>query len=162
MIDGLLVVTVVAGPRLLAINLHRETVDVDGGVADAAVAVAGAFDMPMDPVEQGAPHGLEIRLAVGQPIDEPGLSGLAGQALIEHFFAGPVPGGHLHGGIMGEPIEIILIGLSQGHGVNSFPQQFDALIADAVLLARIDQSIGKGFGESEPMIEVPQQNGTGV
>jgi hypothetical protein len=99
--------------------------------------------MPMRPVEQGAPHGLVIGFAGGQPIDEPGLRGLAGHALVEDFFAGPVPGGHLDRRIMGEPVQVILMGLAHGHGIDSFPQQFDTLVADTVLLAGVDQLIGE-------------------
>ena len=143
MIDGFLVVAVVAGSRLMAVNLDREAVDVDGGIADATVAVARAFEMPMRPFEQGTPYGLVIGFAGGQPIDEPGLRGLAGHALVENFFARPVPRGHLDRRIMGEPVQVILMDLAQSHGVDSFPQKFDTLVTDAVSSSGVDQLIGE-------------------
>ena len=57
---------------------------------------------------------------------------------------------------MCESIEIILPCIAHDHGIDSFPQEFDRLIANEILASRVDELTGEGLGESELMIKFPE------
>ena len=63
---------------------------------------------------------------------------------------------------MCESIEIILPCIAHGHGIDSFPQEFDRLIANEILASRVDELTGEGLGESELMIKFPDEDRSGV
>ena len=146
MVNRFLVVAVVRGSLLMTMHLDGKAIDVDRGVADTSVGIpcgGSAAKMSMRPVVEAFTKCFQVLFAVREPTDKSRLRRLTGHALIEYFFAGAVPRSEFDGGIMCEPIEIILPCISHGHGIDSFSQEFHRLITNQILPPRIDELIGK-------------------
>jgi hypothetical protein len=93
-----------------------------------------------------------------EQVDQSRLGRLTGQAFCQRLLARPIPGGQLHGRIMGQPIGVVLGRVALGQGIQPFAQQFDQLIANQILPTRIGESSGQPLGQPEAMIGLAQQD----
>src|SRR6056297_1076915 len=160
MVDRLLVVAVVAGSMLLAVNFDGKAVDVDGGLFDAAASRSD--DVSLNTISQSVSDRFEIALLSGQNADQAGLSGLACQSLVGDLVSPAVPNGSPKGRIMGKPVDIILSGTTDSHGKNTFTNQFVDAVSNAVGSSGVADVLGDCVEQAEPMLGVAKQDDSGV
>ena len=68
MVDGFLVVSVVRGPILLAMDFDRKAIDIDRSLADSTSA--WTHDMSLDRISKSVADGFEIGGVCGQDADQ--------------------------------------------------------------------------------------------
>jgi hypothetical protein len=91
----------------------------------------------------------------GQEGDEPRRGGLRGEALVRRFASWPVPDGGPEGGVVGEPVGVVLAGQSQGGGRRVFAGELGHGIADEALVALVMESVGKRRGQTK-IVRIPK------
>ena len=163
MVNRVAIVTVVTAALLLTVNHDRKAIDVDGGSHHGVIARgARTAQVAMRPIEQAVAKCLTVFRKVGQPIDQSRLRGLTGKPLLEHFFARTIPSGHPHRRIVGEAVEVVLVFVAEGEGIQPFTQQLRGGVANLLWIARIGELFGQRFDQPKLVIEFSQQDSTGV
>jgi hypothetical protein len=160
MIHRGMIMAVVGGPRLIAVDFQGKAVDVDR--APPHRVIAARPQVPLDPICQGPSHHLQIVPHVGHHVQQPRLRGLARQPLRQHLLARTIPGRHPHRRIMGQPVEIVLGPIAQRQAIDPLPQQLRDPIADQVLVPWVGQLLCQRVNQPQTMIGFPQQDGSAV
>lgn len=130
MIHGPLVVTVVSGSVLLAVNFIGKAVDVDRRVCD--VASSRGDDMILNPASQAVSHGFQIGRIASKYTDQTRLGWLICQSLVNNLIAIAIPDSCTKRRVMSEPIDIVLGRVSNGHGKDAFTNEFIDLVANPI------------------------------
>jgi len=91
-----------------------------------------------------------------EDVQQSGLRGLAGESFFQRLFTRPIPGGQLHGRIVGQAVGIVLGRVAQRQTVQSLAHEFDQLVANPVWSPWIDELAGQMFGQTQPMIGFAQ------
>jgi hypothetical protein len=138
------------------VHLDRKAVDVDGDLARRLIAAGGA-QVSYARLAQCVAQRRAVAGGERQGFHQPRLRGLTGQPFGHGPFAGPVPGGHLHGRIVRQPVGIVLSRITHGQGVQALAQQFDQLVADRIRITRIVKPIGQPLGQPQPLVGFAQQ-----
>ena len=118
-------------------------------------------DRHVGPRGQGLPQGPAVRPG-GEPIDQPPVGRLAGQAFVEHGRAGAVPDAQPHGRVVGQQVVVVLVDMAEGQTVEVLAEQLDLLIADAVGPARVGEFRRQVSREGQAVINLAEQEGPGV
>ena len=154
--DLFVIVAVVLYSRLGAVGLNRQAVDVDGD-PPRGVVVAGGPQVTARPIGQRLPQSLGVGFVVSQGREQPRLRGLAGQPLLLHPLARPIPSGQPHGRIVGQLVYVVLGVVALGHGIQAFAEQFHQGIADVIGMATVVELGGQRLGQTEAVIGLAQQ-----
>jgi hypothetical protein len=157
-VDGLLVIPVVDGARLLTVGLDGKAVDVDYSQADSAASHAL---MAQDRLVEEPAKFFEV-VAVGKERDKPGGGWLRGKALVHHPAPRLVPYGGLECGVVGKTVGIILAGESQSEGVEPFPKESDHRVANKSPVTIIHKPGGKCSGQVQEMVCLAEEENAAI
>jgi hypothetical protein len=160
-VHRLAVVAVVRPTRLVAVDLDGERVDVQCAAEDLAPLAGGPL-VACDPLRQRFAHSLEVGLDARNTSQESPIRRLAGQAFVDHLGPGPVPDGHLHRHVVGHGVGVVLVGVAEGKRVDMLAEQFSLRIAGGFLVAWIDERRAQVGGQAEALIDLAEQDGSGI
>jgi hypothetical protein len=148
-------------PRLTAVHLDGHRVDVHRTGGDLSAGAAGPLVMA-DRFGQGFPDRLQAGREVGDAADEPSVGGLTAQAFVQDLLARAIPNGHLHGRIVGQAVDVVLMGIAQGQGVQVVAKQFGVRVTAAAGIAGTDQPRGQVSRQPQAVIGLAEEDGPGV
>ena len=130
MIDRLSVIAVVVGSMLLPVNFDGKAVNVDGCLTNATSS--GSQNMLLHAASQSTSQCLEVGRVVCKDRNQARLRGLTGQSFVDDLIAGSIPDSRSKGRVVSQSINIVLSGTSDGHGKDTFADQFIDRIANTV------------------------------
>ena len=108
--------------------------------------------MLLNAISEPASQCFKVGGAFCEDLDQTRLRGLTGQSLVNDLVAGSIPESSVKGGIVRKSIDIVLRGTSDGHGKDTFANQFIDCIANSVNPSWILDVRGDRINHSESMI----------